>query len=481
MNELPAELVALVVEHCTSDTLEQLRLVNKLWNEPATVQLFEHFYMGIFDKSLSNLVNVSNSRLAKYIMCVTVYVDLLPDGSYHKGFMRTPAEIIIGAVSKPRMDRARSKLVAMRAQQTRWHEFQEGLVFKEHIARLPNLREVNCVCANSCFGRFGLCSLPASYLFPRCIRFEPNEVSASSYMLTYDHATEDFARRITLMVLEAIALRSSFSGTKPITSLKISGWHAGAWEAMYIYLRSIDRHLIPTQPDQSNFPRQMNMAAEAFAFLTKLNWRICYECSDPVEAQRLVREAARLLTAAKQLRSLTLALLALNTDSSRNRSPHTHNQPGQVVVATILSPSMSWPQLEHLRLSIDVSHAVLLPFLRSLAPSLRSLELVNMSVDDADALIVQIPRILTLDRIYLRRIWHPLSGGSACLFPVGIHASTALEKSIQAYLMLEFTRVLHLQANTGYRPSSPTDEDGYDDLHALAEDEEDYIRSVDRL
>ena len=83
MDDLPPELLSLIIDHCTPSCLKSLRLANRSYYEVVTPLIFEHFHLGILQESLDQFEAISKSRLAKYVKRCTVYLDRLPDWNRH--------------------------------------------------------------------------------------------------------------------------------------------------------------------------------------------------------------------------------------------------------------------------------------------------------------------------------------------------------------------------------------------------------------
>ncbi|KAI7631884.1 hypothetical protein KC343_g3768, partial [Hortaea werneckii] len=79
MDELPPELIELIIQQCDFTSLKHMRLVAKPFEHIATPLVFRDFYAAFFAFSLDNIGNVANSRVAKYVRHLTIWADILPD------------------------------------------------------------------------------------------------------------------------------------------------------------------------------------------------------------------------------------------------------------------------------------------------------------------------------------------------------------------------------------------------------------------
>ncbi|KAI7371570.1 hypothetical protein KC336_g20775 [Hortaea werneckii] len=79
MDELPPELIELIIEQCDFTSLKHMRLVAKPFEHIATPLVFRHLYAAFFAYSLDDIGTVANSRVAKYVQHLTIWADILPD------------------------------------------------------------------------------------------------------------------------------------------------------------------------------------------------------------------------------------------------------------------------------------------------------------------------------------------------------------------------------------------------------------------
>ena len=264
MNNLPPELVGLIADQCEHSSLKTLRLVSREISDVVTPWVFEHFYMAIFDECHDKLISISRSKLAKYIKRFTVHLDALPFwcheewedainynadisdwkahrlGEHDSTAERTgdapdeppfdlPDALANGENQEPRhlfsseqLDHGWTEFQSLREQQYHWHESREGISLKECFAMLPNLDTVICTSAYTSGKVNFRRTWPVWKRMRRRILVSPNDWASlyakSGWMVG---VYRDFSRRISFAVLEAIAFRASFSGTKHVTQLRL--------------------------------------------------------------------------------------------------------------------------------------------------------------------------------------------------------------------------------------------------------------------
>lgn len=78
MDDLPPELLELIMQQCDFASLKHMRLVAKRLEHIATPRVFHDVYAAFFAYSLDNIGNIANSRVAKYAKTLTVYSNFLP-------------------------------------------------------------------------------------------------------------------------------------------------------------------------------------------------------------------------------------------------------------------------------------------------------------------------------------------------------------------------------------------------------------------
>lgn len=240
---LPVELLELIFQHCTQESLRELRLVDKKANAASTPLAFERVHLGVFSQSISSLLELSRSTLAKHVKIIDFHVDRLPDWEYsdwlhhidwRPPFLRWRDSLYGGEGGLARL-RARTeydklpphdfapaeiesgwfayrKLVD---EQTNFSEAVEGLVFKECLSSLPNLKEVNISRAKPFDGRVD------DSPFWKNIRREIL-VGPDAWLYRREDEGEDTLEGIfAILFSEALGYRNEFYGMKPLETLSL--------------------------------------------------------------------------------------------------------------------------------------------------------------------------------------------------------------------------------------------------------------------
>lgn len=408
MDTLPTEILELIVEHCDHASLKSLRLVNKEWQRLTTPGVFEHFYMGLFDHCLHNLCLLSKSPLAKYVKKFTFYCDPLPEWSgstgahcwklsidytHEAGLARSPFDGMNTPISESDSQRCHSfsyeqlkhgydQFQVLRQQQRNWRHASTQLAFKEHFAMLPSVAEATLTYARSNE------NVPANALpvwkglrQRMCIGPDNWEPFGAIICGAPDSMPAMISMTATMCLLEAIGFRSTFVGTNPITRLNAA------------YLCAYGDSHFSASWGQTPYGREPAMIIkdirQTFQHLTHLSVRepsvFGLQEVDFGDEETLEYETARFI------HILEWSRLPL-------RAPVWPEPSG-------LLPRPGWPMIKHLQLSVLVHFEVLKRFLSWLSPTLRSLELLEMCIPDPNELIIEIPKILKLEHVFLQKIW----------------------------------------------------------------------------
>lgn len=472
MDDLPAELLNLITEYCTLSSLNNLRLVGRRYRAASTPLLFENFHLGIFDESIDQLIALSKSKLAKYVKRCTVYLDILPlwdyvqweHAVYMKGFSYWNAygdgpdpyrqrihvpdrnyppctlcnrpdmhshDELLNHFSQERLHDAFREFKSIKMQQMQWLDSGVGVTLKECFAMLPNLDAVACTPTFTNRPQELQASWPLWNRMCQRLLLTPKDwgrISSQSSFLE-DYTGHEFRYRVCFLVFEAMAFRASFSGTKPITRCEL-----------HVQQR-VDVHRDPTQYetwestlplDRHLFNASFTRILEGFQHLTHINWCVGSTPLPNVERSVLTEETIVLLRSAKNLRSLCLSFY----ECGDTRQFQDGATPGDAAIDKLIDSELQWPQLHHMRLNFRASHGRLLALFKALSSSLRSVELIDMEVGNAQELIARMPEILQLEKIQLSSIWHTWeSSGIQCLFPKGLDGPPPLEKGVRDYLL----------------------------------------------
>lgn len=391
MDRLPSELWIAIGEQCENRSLKMLRLVNRKYCDAVTPRLFEHFYMAVSDEYLDTLVSISESRLAKHIKHVTVYLDRLPNWqreeweqaiNYHSdiaywkaaGQSGYPDQQAEGApdglpfnipsnphdfwsyelFSSEQLDRGWKEFSEKKLQQASWRESNEGVILKECLAMLLNLNSITCTPAYVTRMKDFQSTWPVWNSLRRKILIAPIDLGGGYIRIHsghQDHSREyyNFARRVIFIMLEAIAYRASFSGIGSITNLNI---HNRSLQSQELVL---SQGYNPVTHDCPEFRRRVPRMLDGFGSLTHINWCISATPQSEEDLSRLAMESVLFLQGSKHLRSLDLSYYDSTYNPQALRSTF-----GDATIDEILNTKPSWRDLHYLRLSFRATHTKLL-------------------------------------------------------------------------------------------------------------------------
>ncbi|KAK5695507.1 hypothetical protein LTR97_009016 [Elasticomyces elasticus] len=490
MDRLPNELVDVIAAKCDFPSLKNLRLVNKVTKDAATPLVFGHFYMGYFPDHLDNLCKLAKSPLAKEVKVFTLFSDLLPNWTEEKwrdqvdlrpecyesyewcraqqiepqylpdcGFCTdggTCAECrgcylgdAYAALPRHHFDDEQlfevwTRFRTLRESQAAWREDREGIVFQEYFSLLPSLTEARVVCA--------------AIQYHRCAKRAPvwerlrKEICVSPDDWNYDWTEGD--ERFTgiaegqppLCLLEAVGFRAQFAGTTHISKLMVQNTYRKSYMdrlGTTVGQGGNNRHLC----ESPTYARRYLNVLEGFKHITALKLEIVG--SIPVEPQVMI-EICTILRTATQLRRLELSFLddyellmggVVHTKALSDSFCGEHDDSIQHAKE---SQPLYWPHLEHMALRTNITPDPFVSFLRRHAATLRSLELRDMSVDDATDLLKEIPKVLKLDHVHIEKIYGVNTKYDAsdedsypfiCYLRDGTSCPDDYEKNLRAYLL----------------------------------------------
>ena len=462
MDSLPPELLELIITHSMHSTQKSLRQLNHRFHDLATSPIFEDFYIApcIFAASLKTLENLINSpkELGKHIKHLHFYTDILPPWDRYEFEAKAAKHLDAGGLNGEFGERDRDEVLKaawhrfddLRTQQTEWFYENDGYlrVFKELLSSLPNLASATAGMAMPFQG--------STARWPVWQRLKSsNLVSPDDWMFDEleevrrrDHRMAQSTRG-TLNLLEAIGFRSSFAGMSQVKDLKIHALSNGRWKSLLAGRISDDATLRTFAPDVET---RFQMLLAPFAHLTTLDLHVPCPVTETSrhfhegEFEKLFElqgaEISAILASARNLRSLRFAYdseSASLTWASEEEEEH----PLYALFGASETKALPWPKLEHLDLSANVPHTLLLSFLAPLAPTLRKLQLRDMCVSDAQALFAELPKVLKLQDAYLECIWTVVKtrdegiirSSVACGLCEGLDVDRQYERDLKAYLL----------------------------------------------
>lgn len=448
MDSLPTELLEYIVGECNYASLKTLRATSHKWHRLTTPLVFSAIYFApcIFQEALDNLWRLirSGKNLSRHVTHLQIYADILP------------------ARDRPRFERLaaghtqdeetlRSAYTGYEALLLQQHDClrnkgQHLELLKEAISSLPNLTSISAGIALPFRG--STARWPVWKRLKRRILISPDD-----WMYEDDADYRDNPHRMRqttdflLQHLEAIGFRASFAGIKQIRELDLEMLHQGR-------LRSLMAGVGLDDPAVRVFSLEVETHFQtmtaAFEHLTTLDLQVPHQqtgTSRPLHAdewaQLLVLAGAETSTMLLRARNLRTLHFAYDSEAGTFWSP---GEEAQHPLHPLLAPSSSaspWPHLTHLDLSINVPHTLLLSFLALLSPSLERLELRDMCVYDAQALIAGLPKVVRPKSIYFECLWTKInvryanihSDPTTCILCEGTDIDAQYERGVKAYLL----------------------------------------------
>lgn len=451
MDDLPSELLDLIVSHCDHPSQKSLRSVNHSLLEIATPPVFERFYIApcTYDSSFRNLENIirSKSKLARHIRRVIFYADILPP--WGPNAFKTQLREKYGPAVVEHMDLG-SAWDAFKTLQTREREFFEDnedhlRVLKELLSSLPNLTSATSGVALPFQGPIArwpiwnrlfrdICISPDDWMFNFECGYDLDDERTWQTML------------VTLNLLEAIGFRSSFAGLTQVRESKIQILGSCRWKTLMAGYTCDDIAMSYSVESTCRFETVL----AAFAYVTDLELQIPMPAINDdlreishAERDKLLRlNGAEVTTVLSRAQCLQRLQLEYDSESAAFWEPGEEDL--HPLYPLLDAPQNPWPHLTHLRLSVNVPYTLLLSFLALLTPSLRSLDLRDMGVYDARKLFAQLPAVLPkLEKIYFECIWTKTNERyasvhappSSCILCSGLDVDEPYERELKAYLL----------------------------------------------
>lgn len=426
LTQLPQELLELICQQCTQESLRDLRLVDKRTNTASTPLVFERMYVSTFTNSISKLGHLSRSLLSKHVKAIDFIPDRMPAWNkrdwtkavdFRPPFSAWCEEI---ANSKPGVrqlfpDRTEARkeydrlprhdftqdqmkagwlaFEANRDAQHRWFAGGQGLELKEYVSSLPNLREAVIRKVAPFNGRVN--DKPFWKHLRRQILVGPD-----AWLYGTNLQGEDtFEGILAVIFLEAIGYRNTFAGMRPVEVLSldlVTRWSLASLRLLVTNEFGSGEPMVPSV----NPLDRLGIAVDAFRTLKHLSLS-CPHVPDHINIalDGPAQETQALLLAATELRTLTLEYGEPAVDRiDENDGQHMF----QSSLASFLSkPSIIYPHLQELKITASIPAEAFAKFLGYHSRTLRVLELRDSVCDDWEAVLMTISKVLNLQRVYL--------------------------------------------------------------------------------
>ncbi|GAB1743590.1 hypothetical protein NU219Hw_g517t1 [Hortaea werneckii] len=466
MDELPPELIELIIHRCDFASLKHMRLVAKPFEHIATPLVFRDFYAAFFAYSLDNIGHVANSRVARHVKHLTIWADFLPDWEQHewrresddrpifsvwearrKHFIvadcrenhKTAVKLsacldgegglceeCLGRMENLRVEyKTKFPLPTPERLEKAWTRFCQlkdeqwngltadvhSIMLKEHLSHLPNLESVAVTPAKA--PKEEIKNLPVWKSLQREILVSPKnwmQISGPGLHDTFIggilHSPE-FLSSPLQWTLEAVGHRAQFSGTVQVKRLVLL--HNGQTPLQEVIRAAAKASNTSENPLAQGV--RFQTVVEAFSHVQDLTLEFPYAGDGEEFYGRQFRdEAVELLHAAKNLEVLKLQYLdaepSMNWQFSidLDLSDHFADLRGN-------PDAFRWPHLTSLSLSTNVKAEPFLAFLAAHSATLRSLTLIDMDLGDVQKVLSAIPSVLTgLKDVHVKRVLNMIQG-----------------------------------------------------------------------
>jgi hypothetical protein len=420
--QLPIELLQIIFQDATQESLRQFRLVDRQWNAASTPCVFERFHASLFSRSLTKLSALSQSPLAKYVKAIDFHIDQLP-GHYSReeweakidfrpdflGYRASLednedyAQVSSKYDKLPRhtftpahLDQGWNAFRKYCGEQEHWSQGQEGAVLKDCVSRLHNVREVVVDRAKPFAGLVNI------QPFWRTFR---TEILVGPDAWTYESSRWDGLDSLaSLFMVTAIGHRNSVPGTRAVEKLTLNlpaEW--SFYDMVYLPSHYPNRDSIKGYPESADPAARYEVILSAFRTLKHLTLR-CPSADDGEDLEGIsqVQEATLILNTASGLRSLDLDF-GEPGDSYEGVEDHIH--PG--LVPLLAHNETAYPHLENLRISASFDSKLFESFLLLHKKTLKSLDIRDCFCDDWEKVLLTIAKTLDLEHIYLESLWSP--------------------------------------------------------------------------
>jgi hypothetical protein len=423
--QLPTELLQIIFQDATQESLRQFRLVDRQWNAASTPCVFERFHASLFSRSLTKLSALSQSSLAKYVKAIDFHTDQLPEHysweeweakiDFRPCFLGYRASLednddysqVAGKYDKlPRhnftpthLDQGWQAFRKYCGEQQHWNQGQEGAVLKDCVSRLHNVREVVVDRAKPFAGLVNI------QPFWRTFR---TEILVGPDAWTYDASRWNGLDALTsLFIVTAIGHRNSGPSTRAVEKLTLNlpaEW--SFYDMVYLPSHYPNRDSIKGYPESADPAARYEVILSAFLALKDLTLRCpsIDEGEDP-EGISQVQEATLILNSASGLRSLDLDFGEPGDSYEGVGAAEDHVHPG--LVPLLARKETAYPHLENLRISASFDSKLFESFLLLHKKTLKSLDIRDCFCDDWERILLTIAKTLDLEHIYLESLWSP--------------------------------------------------------------------------
>ncbi|EME49267.1 hypothetical protein DOTSEDRAFT_40511 [Dothistroma septosporum NZE10] len=454
MERLPEELIAAICDHCDHASLKNARAVDHRLLAASTPGVFRHFYMGLFEHSLAHLEKLAKSPIRKHVKKLTIWSDVLPNftkDAWFKIIDQRPtysewmapyrtADAGLGAreakaqrvkdyeklirrnLTEEQVEQGYAAYLKAVSSQLHWRQYRLMLPFQEYFSMLPNLVEASVKCTTPFAGRRN--DWPVWKSLRRSMLVDPD-----NWLYNTDCQEENYAYlsgHAAVSLLAAVGHRASYADKSEIKSLTVHSSHLDSYRKLLM-----DARALPELPHM-NAIRAYGIL-DGFVNLTNLHLHVPHATlSSRLGGNSTGSEIMEMLECSRNLQRLDLRY------GDDELSPDDDVE--QIEALFIRGGSeLIWPKIEHLALATNIAGQILIEFIRKHACTLKSLELRDMLIHDVDSAMEQIPRVTTLQHVYMECLWTDADQDSSmdfiCVFSRGTDFDDRYEKAVKKYLL----------------------------------------------
>lgn len=454
--QLPIELLQLIFQDATQESLRQYRLVDRQWSAASTPYVFERFHASLFSRSMTKLSSFSQSSLAKHVKAIDFHTDQLP--TYSMGqwqskidFRPTISSYRAGLETDvnwsqttnlynklPRhhftpeqLEKGWQVFEAYSSEQNGWNDGQESHALKVCMSRLQNLREVVADRAKPFGGPVN--NQPYWQNFMREILVGPDA-------WTYDQSRPDDLEALsTLLIATAVGYRNSVAGNRAVEKLVLDLPTEHSCYDM-IYLPShYPRPCVGADPQTADPDARYEALLNAFRPLKHLILR-CPSVDDPEGpyGRSQIREVEQILSAASDLQSLDLDFG--EPGRSYEDTAELEDRFDHGLMPLLLRKNKTYEHLVDLRISASFPSRYFDSFLILHKETLKRVDIRDCFCDDWKVVLDTIAKELELEYVYVESLWSPEpvdddeDEGPGLLLGEGLDADDEFAQDMKAFL-----------------------------------------------
>lgn len=417
--QLPTELLQLIFQHATQESLRQCRLVDRQWSAASTPYVFERFHASLFSRSMTKLSALSQSSLAKHVKAIDFHTDQLPryaKGEWQSMIDSRPNISSYGAGLEANVDRSQTTNLydklprhhytpeqlekgwqafeAYSREQERW---DMDVALKVCMGRLQNLREVVADRAKPFGGPVNNQPYWRNFM---------SEILVGPDAWTYDQdMPNDLEAFSALLLATAVGYRSSIAGTRAVEKLVLDlptdySFYDMVHLPPHSKLRLVGYPL--TEEPDARYETLLN----AFRPLKHLALR-CPSIEDPERpaCQSQMRETEQVLAAASGLRSLGLDFG--EPGRSYEGSAELEHRFDYGLMPLLSRTTITYEHLKNLVISASFPSKCFISFLVLHKDTLKTLDILDCFCDDWKVVLETVAKELELDHVYVESLWSP--------------------------------------------------------------------------